>query len=166
MSIELAWLPELPEWAGLLQAARQESAVKMPSFTLQTTRPTPAWILFAPASSTKPCTARRSRRTGRPETAVPRHQARAVLGILHAESSPSQASGSAACGEVFLFDIYVGPYGLYRQELSDPNSALVPLPPRCGLLRLSTPSTWPAARTQASKPPWPTFASAGELAQG
>ncbi len=120
MSIELAWLPELPEWAGLLQAARQESG-KVALFTLQRLANTRMDFIRA-GKLDKTLQRAVAAAQGGPKPPFP------VIKLAFLGSStlshllPGIRLGGLRRG--FLFDIYVGPYGLYRQELSDPNSAL------------------------------------------
>ena len=123
MSIDLAWLPELPGWSGLLEAARQKP----------TEEALPALQYLA-----------NSRmdfiRAGKLDKAVQRVLAQAVtksswpvikLALLGSSTLshllPSIRLGGLRRG--FLLDIYVGPYGLYRQELADPESGLATFRP-------------------------------------
>ena len=119
MSIELAWLPELPGWSGLLEAARQEPLDEaLKSFQ----RLANSRMDFI--------------RVGKLDKAVQRTLA------AHPDGKPSfpviklALLGSSTLSHLlpairlgglrrgFLLDLYVGPYGLYRQELSDPDSGL------------------------------------------
>ncbi len=119
MSIELAWLPELPGWAGLLEAARQE----------------PREVAFA--SFGKLANSRMDFvRAGKLDKAVQRYMAAQAdqkpplpvikLALLGASTLNHLLPGIRLGGlrRGLLFDLHVGPYGLYRQELADPNSGL------------------------------------------
>ena len=123
MSIELAWLPEVPGWSGLLEAARREPTEE-------------ALVLLQRLANSRMDFIR----AGKLDKAVQKVLARAtakpslpVIKVALLGSStlnhllPSLRLGGLRRG--FLLDIYVGPYGLYRQELSNPQSGLYQFKP-------------------------------------
>ena len=118
MPVELAWLPEVPGWSGLLEAARQEPTEQA------------LGLLGRLANSRMDFI-----RAGKLDKAVGKVLAQAqsapslpVIRLALLGSStlshllPSIRLGGLRRG--FLLEIYVGPYGLYRQELADPQSRL------------------------------------------
>ena len=123
MSIELAWLPELPGWSGLLEAARQAPRED-------------AFRSFQHLA----CSRMDFVRAGKLDKAVQRYQASqneapplptlrlALLGSSTlSHLLPGIRLGALRRG--FLLEIYVGSYGMYRQELSDPSSGLYAFQP-------------------------------------
>ncbi len=117
MSLELSWLPELPLWRELLDAARQQS-------------PAEAFLTFQHLANTRMDFIR----AGQLDKAVGRYLAShnavvlptvrlALLGSsTFSHLLPGIRLGALRRG--FLLDIYTGPYGLYRQELANPQSGL------------------------------------------
>ena len=119
MSVDLAWLPDLPNWAELLERARQ-----------------------APVSEAFPAFQKLANsrmdfvRAGKLDKAVQRyllaHEGATLpwptvkLALLGSSTLSHLVPGIRLGGlrRGLLFDIYVGPYGLYRQELADSTSAL------------------------------------------
>ncbi len=118
MSIELAWLPELSGWSGLLEAARQKPTDEALSLLQQLANTRMDFI-----------------RAGKLDKAVGKVLAQAqsapslpvVKLALLGSSTLSHLLPSIRLGGLrrgFLLEIYVGPYGLYRQELANPESGL------------------------------------------
>ena len=123
MSLEISWLPELPAWRELLDAARQ-----LP--------PAQAFPEFVRLSASRMDFVR----AGQLDKAVGRFLAQPETGeALRAQSVPTVRLaflGSSTSSHLlpgirlgalrrgFLLDIYTGPYGLYRQELANPESGL------------------------------------------
>ncbi len=119
MSIDLAWLPELPGWAELLQEARQAPVDE-------------AFRAFAKLANSRMDFVR----AGKLDKAVGKYVAgcdRATLPFpviklaLLGSSTLSHLLPGIRLGGLrrgLLLDIYVGPYGLYRQELADTGSGL------------------------------------------
>ncbi len=118
MPIELAWLPEVPGWSGLLEAARQEPTEQA------------LGLLGRLANSRMDFI-----RAGKLDKAVGKVLAQAqsapslpvIRFALLGSSTLSHLLPSIRLGGLrrgFLLEIYVGPYGLYRQELADPQSGL------------------------------------------
>ncbi len=120
MSIDLAWLPELPGWPGLLDDARQQSA-------------STAFVSFQKLANCRMDFIR----AGKLDKAMGRYVATLPQGtkppfpviklaLLGSSTLSHLLPGIrlAALRRGFLCDIYVGPYGLYRQELADTDSSL------------------------------------------
>ncbi len=118
LTLGLGWLPELPSWKDLLQDARRQA-------------PETAFAAFQKLANTRMDFIR----AGQLDKAIQRYLAD------HPASSPFASvrlallgSGTlshllpgirlAALRRGLLVDIYTGPYGMYRQELTDPASAL------------------------------------------
>jgi FkbH-like protein len=124
MSIDLAWLPELPEWTGLLEAARHEGVEE-------------AFAAFERLANSRMDFVR----AGKLDKAVQRylaamHEAKLPLPVIKlallGSSTLSHLLPGIRLGGLrrgFLLDIYVGPYGLYRQELANPGSGLYEFKP-------------------------------------
>ncbi len=120
MSIDLAWLPELPNWSALLDEARGQ--------------PLPAAL----ASFQKLANSRMDFiRAGKLDKAVQKSTSGAQnafgttfpiikLALLGSSTLSHLLPGIrlGALRRGFQLDIYVGPYGLYRQELADAGSGL------------------------------------------
>lgn len=118
MSIELAWLPELPGWSGLLEQARQESTDRALTLLQQLANSRMDFV-----------------RAGKLDKAVQKVLAQAEtkpalpvikLALLGSSTLSHLLPGIRLGGlrRGFLVDVYVGPYGLYRQELANPGSGL------------------------------------------
>ena len=118
MSLDLFWLPEVSAWRDALEAARE-----LP--------PTAAFADFQRLANSRMDFVR----AGQLDKAVQRYLAGhegasglpsvrlALLGSsTFSHLLPGIRLGALRRG--FLVDIYTGPYGLYRQELADPNSGL------------------------------------------
>ena len=120
MSIDLAWLPELPNWSALLDEARGQ--------------PLPVAL----ASFQKLANSRMDFiRAGKLDKAVQKSTSGAQnafgttfpiikLALLGSSTLSHLLPGIrlGALRRGFQLDIYVGPYGLYRQELADAGSGL------------------------------------------
>ena len=120
MSIELNWLPELPEWSGLLETARQQPPAQALSTLQQLANTRMDFIRAGKLDKTLQRTLIAAKdQQNQPFPTI-------KLALLGSSTLshllPAIRLGGLRRG--LLFDIYVGPYGLYRQELSDPNSAL------------------------------------------
>ncbi len=120
MSIDLAWLPELAGWPGLLDDARQQPA-------------SAAFASFQRLANSRMDFIRAGKLDkafGRYLAALPEGTKPPFpvirLALLGSSTLSHLLPGIrlAALRRGFLFDIYVGPYGLYRQELADTHSGL------------------------------------------
>ena len=118
MSLDLSWLPEVPAWRELLDAARQLPPEKAFAefHRLANTR-----MDFVRAGQLDKAVQRfLAQRGGPPETPVVRL---ALLGSsTFSHLLPGVRLGALRRG--LRVEVYTGLYGLYRQELADPNSGL------------------------------------------
>lgn len=119
MSIDLAWLPELPGWSSLLETARQASPEEaFPSFTaLANSR-----MDFVRAGKLDKAFGRFL--TAHAGEALPYPTIR--LALLGSSTLSHLLPGIRLAGlrRGLLLEIYTGPYGLYRQELANASSGL------------------------------------------
>ncbi len=120
MSIDLLWLPELPNWSGLLDEAR---AQPFPAALATFGKLANSRMDFIRAGkldrAVQKCTSGPQNAFG---TAFPVIKFALLGSSTLSHLLPGIRLGALRRG--FLLDIYVGPYGLYRQELADPNSGL------------------------------------------
>ncbi len=118
MSIELMWLPEIPGWSGLLEAARQEPIDQ-------------ALTLLQRLANSRMDFVRASKLDKAVQKVLAQAETKPALPVIKlallGSSTLSHLLPSIRLGGLrrgFLLDIYVGPYGLYRQELANPQSGL------------------------------------------
>ncbi len=118
LSLELSWLPELPAWRELLDTARhQPAALAFPAFQqLANSR-----MDFVRAGQLDKAVQRflatHGNAAGLPTVRL------ALLGSsTFSHLLPGIRLGALRRG--LLLEVYTGPYGLYRQELADPQSGL------------------------------------------
>ena len=118
MSIELMWLPELPGWSGLLEAARQEPTDQ-------------ALTLLQRLANSRMDFVRASKLDKAVQKVLAQAETKPSLSVIKlallGSSTLSHLLPSIRLGGLrrgFLLDIYVGPYGLYRQELANSQSGL------------------------------------------
>ncbi len=122
MSLELTWLPELPDWKLRFDAARKQPV-------------NAAWTSFVELANSRMDFVR----AGQLDRAVQRYTAESLaenqaarplpvirLALLGSSTLTHLLPGIRLGGlrRGFLLDVYTGPYGLYRQELADPTSGL------------------------------------------
>ncbi len=119
MSIDLAWLPELPGWSSLLETARQAPPETAFPALMQLAASRMDFI-----------------RAGKLDKAMQRylsaHDGEKLpfptikIALLGSSTLSHLLPGIRVAGlrRGLLLEIYTGPYGLYRQELSDPLSGL------------------------------------------
>ena len=118
MLIDLPWLPYLPEWTELLDHA-------------QTLEPESAFRAFQTLASSRSDFVR----AGRLDKSIERYRARAGspaswitlrLALLGSSTLTHLVAGIrlGALRRGVLLEVYVGPYGLYRQEIADASSGL------------------------------------------
>ena len=119
MGIDLAWLPELPDWPALLEGARQEPIDQAVS-TFQ--KLANSRMDFVRAGKLDKAVQRALvEKDGAPKP-LPVIKVALLGSSTLSHLLPSIRLGGLRRG--LLLDLYVGPYGLYRQELADPNSGL------------------------------------------
>lgn len=118
MSLDLTWLPELPGWKLRLDAARHQSGEL-------------AWSSFADLANTRIDFVRAGQldkavQHHRTELGVPAQLPVVRLALLGSSTLTHLLPGIrlGALRRGFLLEIYTGPYGLYRQEMADPESGL------------------------------------------
>jgi len=118
VSIDLGWLPERVDWLELLDAA-------------QKLEPEPAFKIFQALSNSRMDFVR----AGKLDKAIERYRMRVGnpsswptvrFGLLGSSTLGHLVPGIrlGALRRGLLLDMYVGPYGLYRQELADLSSGL------------------------------------------
>lgn len=124
MSLELTWLPFLPDWKEILDVARQASHdVAFPSFV----RLANSRLDFVRAGQLDKAVGRYRKQWGTP-AGLPVVR----LALLGSSTLDHLLSGIrlGALRRGFLLDVYTGAYGQYRQELADPTSALYRFAPQ------------------------------------
>ncbi len=118
MSLDLTWLPFLPDWKASLDAARQmpPDAAFSAFVRLADSR-----LDFVQAGQLDKAVGRYLASAGAP-AGLPVVRLALLGSSTLAHLLPGIRLGALRRG--FLLEIYTGPYGLYRQELADPASAL------------------------------------------
>lgn len=119
MSIELAWLPELPEWSGLLAEARQLEAARALPLLQKLANSRMDFVRIGKLDK-----AVQGVLTAHPGSTLPFPTIK--LALLGSSTLSHLVPGIRVAGlrRGLLLEIYKGPYGLYRQELADPGSGL------------------------------------------
>ena len=124
MSLDLTWLPLLPDWKTSLDAARQEPPhAAFSSFV----RLANSRLDFVRAGQLDKAVVRYREQWGAPaDLPVVR------LALLGSSTLAHLLAGIrlGALRRGFLLDVYIGAYGQYRQELADPTSALYRFEPQ------------------------------------
>lgn len=124
MSLELTWLPELPDWKASLEAARQQPPeLAWNSFE----RLAKGRMDFVRAGQLDKTIARYKERHGNPAGLPVVRLALLGSGTL-SHLSPGIRLGALRRG--LLAEIHVGAYGMYRQELADTDSSLYQFRPQ------------------------------------
>ena len=123
MSIELAWLPEIPGWSGILESARQAPVEE-------------ALVLFQRLANSRMDFVRAGKLDKAVQKVLAQAQSKPSLPVIKlallGSSTLSHLLPSIRVGGLrrgILLDIYLGPYGLYRQELADHKSGLYQFQP-------------------------------------
>jgi FkbH-like protein len=118
VSLDLAWLPEVPLWKELLADARQQplEAAFRAFQTLSNSR-----MDFVRASQLDKAIQRYVTQYGAPAT-LPTVRLALLGSCTVSHLLPGIRLGALRRG--ILLEVYLGPYGLYRQELADATSGL------------------------------------------
>ena len=118
MLLELSWLPEVPAWREQLDAARQAE-------------PEAAFAAFQLLANSRMDFVRAGQLDKAVQRYIAQHGAPATLPTVRLALLGSSTFGHLLPGirlgalrRGLLAEIYVGPYGLYRQELADHNSGV------------------------------------------
>ena len=118
MSLELSWLPEVPAWRERLETARGGD-------------PEAAFTAFAQLANSRMDFVRAGQLDKAVQRYMAQHGAPATIPTIRLALLGSSTFGHLLPGirlgalrRGLLVEIYTGPYGLYRQELADPNSGL------------------------------------------